>query len=87
VARGGLSDLGADWDGTGDYPALPDDHVAAYLSHDLLDALLDRVRPATVHGAGFPPVDWDAYDEEPEVGTVVFTGPREVSVLDVDVTC
>ncbi|WP_432972498.1 hypothetical protein [Dactylosporangium sp. CA-233914] len=88
VARGGLNDLGADWDGTGEYPRLPEDHVAAYLSHDLLDTLLERVRPTRLHGTGFLPVDWDQDDdEEPMPGTVVLIGPQEVAVLDVDVTC
>jgi hypothetical protein len=87
VARGGLNDLGADWDGDGDYPALPEDHIAALLSHDLLDVLLERVRPVELHGTGFLPVDWDQQDEEPEVGVVVLAGEHEVAVLDIDVSC
>ncbi|MGI5242673.1 hypothetical protein [Dactylosporangium sp. CA-139066] len=87
VARGGLTELGADWDGTGDYPAIPDDHIAAYLCHDLLDTLLDRVQPESLHGTGFLPVDFADEDMEAEIGTVVLAGPREVAVLDIDVTC
>lgn len=87
VARGGLNDLGADWNGEGGYPALPEHHIAAHLCHDLLDVLLERAEPGTVHGTGFLPVDWDNQEEGPEVGTVVFTGPRTVAVLDIDVSC
>ncbi|MER7274435.1 hypothetical protein ABT369_08270 [Dactylosporangium sp. NPDC000244] len=87
VARGGLNDLGADRDGDGDYPALPEDHIAAHLTHDLLDVLLERVRPVAVHGTGYLPVDWDEQDGDAEIGTVVLTGARSVAVLDVDVSC
>ncbi|WP_433076043.1 hypothetical protein ACQP1P_30675 [Dactylosporangium sp. CA-052675] len=87
VARGGLDDLGADWDGDGDYPALPEDHIAAHVTNDLLDVLLERVAPVAVHGTGYLPVDWDEQDGDTQIGTVVLTGARAVAVLDVDVSC
>ena len=45
-----------------------------------------------MHGTGFLPVDRNQVDRNepeagPEVGTVVFTGPRAVAVLDIDVSC
>ncbi|MFI5910368.1 hypothetical protein [Dactylosporangium sp. NPDC051541] len=84
AARLGLNDLGEDWNNEGEYPQLPDDHIARYLTDDLLDVLFERIRPTELHGTGFLPVRWDE-DLEDEVGTVVLIGPDEVAVLDLDV--
>ncbi|HEY0698309.1 MAG TPA: hypothetical protein VGD43_10935 [Micromonospora sp.] len=92
VVRGSL--LHEDWEGDGEWPEIPSDHVAGPLSQDLIDVLLARMTgpdggPPLIAYAGFLPLNWldEPAAEDDFDGTVLFVGAAEVAVLDVDMTC
>ncbi|MEV4515431.1 hypothetical protein AB0K00_41555 [Dactylosporangium sp. NPDC049525] len=96
IVRSSLLDLfDGSWSGIEEWPHVPPEHLTRHLYRDLLDLLLARTAgpdgPPQLLCAGYLPVngvdDDDLEDEGDYFGTVVFVGPTDVAVLDLDLTC
>lgn len=94
VVRGSLAELfDGSWDGIEEWPHVPPGHLTRHLYRDLLDLLLARTAgPDTPPGllvTGYLPVTMteDQPEDDDFNGTVVFLGPSDAAVLDVDLTC
>jgi hypothetical protein len=95
IVRGSLSELfDGSWSGVEEWPHVPPDHLTRHLYRDLLDLLLARTGapdgPPHLLCTGYLPVhavDDDPEDEDDFYGTVLFVGPTDVAVLDLDLTC
>ena len=95
IVRGSLLELfDGSWSGVEEWPHVPPGHLTRHLYRDLLDLLLTRTGgpdgPPHLLCAGYLPLtemDNDLEDEGDYYGTVVFVGPTDVAVLDLDLTC
>ncbi|MET7422694.1 hypothetical protein [Dactylosporangium sp. NPDC005555] len=94
VVRSSLLELfDGSWDGVEEWPHVPPDHVTRHLYRDLIDQLLARTTtpdgPPHLLAAGYLPIDGideEAGDEHDYAGTVLFVGPTDVAVLDIDLS-
>ncbi|MFF5229506.1 hypothetical protein [Dactylosporangium sp. NPDC000521] len=94
IVRGSLIDLfDGSWDGVEEWPHVPQDHLTRHLYRDLLDLLLTRTAgPGTLPDVlytGYLPVTGlpDDAEDDDFLGTVIFVGPTDVAVLDLDLNC
>ncbi|MDG6103833.1 hypothetical protein Daura_24060 [Dactylosporangium aurantiacum] len=94
VVRGSLAELfDGSWSGIEEWPHVPPGHLTRYLYRDLLDLLLTRTAGADhlpqLFVTGYLPVTMpeDQAEDDDFTGTVVFVGPSDVAVLDVDLSC
>ncbi|MFC5003779.1 hypothetical protein ACFPIJ_38890 [Dactylosporangium cerinum] len=89
IVRGSLLELfDGSWSGVEEWPQVPPGHLTRHLYRDLLDLLLARVGGAPdLRCHGYLPVEEIENDEDDYYGTVVFVGPSDVAVLDLDLTC
>jgi hypothetical protein len=91
AARRGLDELSDEFfeSTSDDWPPLPDDHIAAHLSRDLLDALVQHVHATRIITAGYWPTVWsddeDAEeDTEETICSIVLEGFEATAILDID---
>ncbi|WP_327000054.1 hypothetical protein OHA72_33610 [Dactylosporangium sp. NBC_01737] len=95
IVRSSLLDLfDGSWSGVEEWPHVPPGHLTRHLYRDLLDLLLARTggpdAPPQLLCTGYLPtqdMDDDLDSEDDYYGTVLFVGPAEVAVLDLDLTC
>ncbi len=93
IVRSSLLDLFDDsWDGIDEWPPVPPGHLALDLYRDLLDLLLAHTAgpdgPPQLLCTGYLPQGTDLEnDDDDYYGTVVFVGPTDVAVLDLDLNC
>jgi hypothetical protein len=94
IVRGSLLELfDGSWSGVEEWPHVPPGHLTRHLYRDLLDLLLTRTggpdgRPDLLCTGYLPVTDDDIEgDEDDFYGTVLFVGPTDVAVLDLDLTC
>lgn len=93
IVRSSLLELfDGSWDGIEQWPHVPPGHLTLHLYRDLLDLLLTHTAgpdgPPQLLRTGYLPQGEDLEnDDDDYYGTVVFVGPNDVAVLDLDLTC